>query len=446
MIAQAQQLIDAARRRGAARADVFIKTGSTRRVTRDASGNVAWTRTAEGGLGLRVFTEDGGRGFASSCGASFTAAAADQLAAAALDTCRGGGTSFDLPAPGSHGAAGRAPDARGLGIFDPRLHTATPADLEGILDEIVEEALRADPRARRLDTASLSASSSEVTLANSSGLAGGYRQTLVHVSLGLSASDGARHSVLRRSRSARTLSSLSPRLFGDESARLTALLLEGRPPAAAGAPAVLSPSAAVTLLRALSRQLLECRGERAGAVHLGKLSIVDDGRLPGGIATSPFDGEGSPTRRTPIVTHGAVAGALHDLESAARAGAATTGNGVRTSFREPPRLQPTNFFIAPGGGSPQELLERLGAGVWIRMLRPTPALATDASLFCGLASGFVVRAGEPAEPFGGALVSGDLWGMLAGTMAAGNDLTFGFPGDAFGAPSLLLERVSLRPA
>ena len=58
----------------------------------------------------------------------------------------------------------------------------------------------------------------------------------------------------------------------------------------------------------------------------------------------------------------------------------------------------------------------------------------------------MVRAGEPAEPFGGALVSGDLWEMLAGTIAAGNDLTFGFPGDAFGAPSLLLERVPLRPA
>ncbi len=441
MSAQASMLLDLAQRRGAARADVFIKSGSTRSAARDAAGNVVWTRTAEGGVGLRIFNDAGACGFASACGTQLPAAQAGMLVDAALDAARGPGRRFDLP-------AGRAPDGRGLGIFDARLQTATPADLEGILDQAAGEALRTDPRVRRIDSASLTASASEVELSNSRGLTGSYRQTLMNLTLGVAASDGARSTVLRRSRTARTLASISPRLFGDETTRLAALVLDARPAATHACAALLSPSAAVTLLRAAARRLLDGddREDTRDPVRGGPLTIVDDGRLPGGIATAPFDGEGCPTRRTPIMSSGALTGALHDLESAARAGAASTGNGVRASFREPPGRRPTNFFITPGSASPPELLARLRDGVWIQLLRPTPALSGDPQRFCALTTGCAVREGAPAEAFGPALLTGDLADLLAAVVEAGNDLTFGFPGDAFGAPSLLLESVRLQPA
>ena len=35
-----------------------------------------------------------------------------------------------------------------------------------------------------------------------------------------------------------------------------------------------------------------------------KVNIIDDGTIPGGFGTSPFDGEGIPTRRTVVIENG----------------------------------------------------------------------------------------------------------------------------------------------
>jgi len=421
---------------GASQADVLIKSGVTRTVSLDAAGAVDWTRTAEGGIALRVFLPDGAPGFASACGPRPTEEQAAQLVDAALDATRETGPAIELP-------SGRTGDGRGLGIFDPRLHTATPADLEGWLDEAATEALRSDPRVRRLDSAAIAASSSEVALANSAGLEGSYRQTLVHLSLGLVAGDAGASVVVRRSRTARMLASFSPALFGDQSARLAALALEGRPPAEGVCAALLAPAAAAELLRSFARTL-HPPGPAPGTTMASRLlTIIDDGGLPGGIATAPFDGEGTATQRTVIIARGAFRQMLHDRTSAARHGAVSTGNGIRVSFRDPPRRMPGNLFIAPGSDGPEELLAALGEGIWIHSLRPTPAVTGDETAFAALATGRWVTGGRPERAIAGALVTGSLEELLLGVEGVANDLTFGHPGGSLGSPSLLVRRLSV---
>ncbi len=215
---------------------------------------------------------------------------------------------------------------------------------------------------RHLESASIAASSSEVVLANSAGLAGGYRQTLVHLALGLTASDAGTSVVVKRSRTARMLASFSPALFGDQSARLAALALEGRPPAQRTCAALLAPAAAAELLRSFARTLHPPGPAPGTPVASRLLTIIDDGRLPGGVASAPFDGEGTATQRTVVVSRGVFGAMLHDRTSAARHGGASTGNGIRVSFRDPPRRMPGNLFIAPGSDDPEELLASLGEG------------------------------------------------------------------------------------
>lgn len=430
-------LLDLSRRAGALAAETLIKTGATRSVSLDPGGAVNWTRTAEGGIALRVILPGGGVGFASACGPPLHEAGLSPLVAAAMGAARGAASAVDLP-------GGTGSDGRGLGIFDTRLHAASPADLEGMLDDAASEALRADPGVRRLESASIAASSSEVRLANSAGFEGAYRQTLVHLTLGVIAGEGASSVIVRRSRTARTLSSFSPALFGDETARLAAAATQGRPPAQGEFPALLSPAAAAEVLRQASRALTAPDRAAGDLVGSRRLTIIDDGRLPGGVATAPFDGEGVPTRRTTLVSQGRLSGAIHDLDSAARCGAESTGNGVRPSFRDAPRRMPTNLFLAPGSDEPGDLIASMGDGFWIQSLRPTPAVLTGASDFVGLASGRWVRDGRPGHAVAGALVTCPVRDLLEGVDGIGNDLTFGFPAGSFGAPSLLVRRVSVR--
>ncbi len=430
-------LLDRALTRGARAAEALTKIGSTRDVSLDAGGGIACTRTAEGGVALRVFLDGGAAGFASVCGPALEEEAAIQLVSAALDAAHVSGPPFDLP-------GGKAGGGRGLGIFDPRLHAATTSDLEGLLDEAAKEALRSDPRVRRLESASITASSSEIWMENTAGFEGGYRQTLVHLSLGVAADDAGRSIVVKRSRTARSLAAFSPALFGDETARLAATALEGRPPATGIFPALLGPAATAELLRLFSRTLVPPGPATRSEIGSRSLNIVDDGRLPGGVASAPFDGEGVPTRRTGVVVRGCFGEMIHDLASAARCGAASTGNGVRASFRNMPRRMPTNLFITPGSDTPSDLMSGLREGLWIQSLRPTPAVTSDHSTLVALGSGRWVQNGRPGCAVAGALVSWPVAELLAGVIGVGNDLTFGAVGGSFGAPSLLVKEIGVR--
>ncbi len=440
MIEVAIRLVDRCLAAGAAHAEAWIKTGATRTVSLEPGGSVSWWRGAEGGVALRALTKDGRAGFVSACGPEPSESAADLLASSVVASAR-------VPWQGAAPARpeGRLPDGRGFGIFDPRLHAATCGDLESLLGDAATEALRADPRVRQLESASVAASSSEIWIASDTGLAGSYRQTLVHVSLGVVAGGGEGSVVLKRSRTARTLSAFSPALFGDETARLAATALEGRSPACPAASALLAPAAAAELLRLHARGIAMTpadSGERHGSA---KLTVIDDGRLPGGVGTAPFDGEGVLTRRTVLIARGQRAGIVHDVESGAQAGAESTGNGVRASFRDPPRRSPTNLFIAPGSESPEDLLARMGTGLWIQMLRPVTALPREGEV-AALAIGRWVENGVPGASVAGAMLALDRNDLLNGIEGVGNDLMFGCTAGSFGSPSLLIGRVDLRSA
>ncbi|HKY32734.1 MAG TPA: TldD/PmbA family protein [Candidatus Polarisedimenticolia bacterium] len=434
-------LVERALAAGAAQAEAFVKVGATRTVRLEAGGGVSWTRRSEGGIALRLFTPEGGAGFAAACGPEPAEPAARSLVQAALhgalpdDAAR-------LPLPG-----GPAPDARGFGIFDPRLQACAPSDLEGLLDEAASEALRAEPRVRRLDTASLAASSAEVWLANSSGFAGTYKQTLVHIVLGVVAGDGASSVVVRRSRTARSFAAFSPALFGDETARLAATALEGRAAPEGSYPAMLAPAAAAEVLRRFARSITPAWPDPSRPAGSACVTLIDDGRLPGGVASAPFDGEGVPTRRTALVERGAAGRTIHDRRSAAADGGVSTGNASRASFRDPPRRAPSNLFIAPGSAEPGELLAEMrgtGSGLWIQSLRPASSMMPGDTRMTALATGRWVEQGRPGRPIAGALISLPLEGWLPGVRAVGNDLAFGFPAGSFGSPSLLIDSVGVR--
>ncbi|MGH9867258.1 MAG: TldD/PmbA family protein [Candidatus Polarisedimenticolia bacterium] len=444
MMETAAALLDRCHARGASYAEAWIKTGATRAVTLEAGGGVSWSRSAEGGVALRAVTADGRAGFASACGLEPSERTADALAAAALETAGSPWPAAAGPLP-----SGRLPDGRGFGIFDPRLHTATCSDLEGLLDDAASEALRTEPRVRRLESACVTASSSEVWIATSAGLTGTYRQTLLHVSLGVVAGVEGGSVVVRRTRTARSLSAFSPALFGDETARLAATELEGRPARAGIFPVLLAPVAAAELLRLAARTLVMTAARIGARVGPARLTLIDDGRLPGGVSTAPFDGEGVATRRTTLVARGQAASTVHDLDSAAREGAASTGNGLRASFRDPPRRATSNLFITPGNDAPEDLLAEMRgerAGLWIQSLRPTAALLQAEGTVAALAAGRWVDDGTPGAPVAGTLVMVPLDAWLDGIVGVGNDLMFGCTVGSFGSPSLLVRQMELRPA
>ncbi|NES24034.1 MAG: TldD/PmbA family protein [Symploca sp. SIO3E6] len=81
------------------------------------------------------------------------------------------------------------------------------------------------------------------------------------------------------------------------------------------------------------------------------LSVCDDGLHPENIAASYFDGEGTPTRRVPLITEGVLTSFLHSAGTAKRLNAQPTGHanlGAKVT------VSPDFYHVFPGATAEQE--------------------------------------------------------------------------------------------
>src|SRR5207247_1531347 len=136
-------------------------------------------------------------------------------------------------------------------------------------------------------------------------------------------------------RIARRPADLDVEAAGREAAERGVRLLGARKPPTGRMPVMLVPFAAASFLGVLTsglsaesvlkgRSLFAGRvGERVASEHV---QLVDDGRELAGPGAEPFDGEGIPTRRTPLIEGGVLRGFLHNTYTATRMGASSTGN------------------------------------------------------------------------------------------------------------------------
>ncbi len=103
------------------------------------------------------------------------------------------------------------------------------------------------------------------------------------------------------------------------------------------------------------------------------LTVIDDGKLDGGIMSAPFDDEGSPTKRKMIIDRGVFKGFLYDNYRARIEGKESTGNAFRgfmSSLSQPrylslPSIFPSNLIISAGDASLDELVSNINRGIMI---------------------------------------------------------------------------------
>ena len=95
--------------------------------------------------------------------------------------------------------------------------------------------------------------------------------------------------------------------------------------------------------------------------------LVDDPLLDDRLASRPADDEGVPSRRLPLVERGEVRAFVYDLETASRAGAASTGHGRRGTFGKP-GISFSNLVMREGDADEAALLREVGHGLVVEDL------------------------------------------------------------------------------
>lgn len=96
-----------------------------------------------------------------------------------------------------------------------------------------------------------------------------------------------------------------------------------------------------------------------------RVTVTDDGLLVRGLGSSPFDDEGVPRQRTPLVDAGVLRSFVHDLETAVATGQAPTGNGERGGVTGKPGPGFSSILVQGGEKTWEELLRGIDRGLLV---------------------------------------------------------------------------------
>ncbi|HEX9733345.1 MAG TPA: metallopeptidase TldD-related protein [Thermoanaerobaculia bacterium] len=362
----------------------------------------------------------------------------------------------DAPWPDADGRGLRLPPARLVPEWTPPLdldasllgENEAQAFFEGLDRELARELPGA-----RLARGELDDGSSEAHLASSREVAARVRRRAATLYLeAVGPVRGGRAVTLRAvEREARRF---QPLALARRLADRLAIGERGTAPARDRGEFLLAPPVVVSLLDALSPLWIgpgavERIGQlvdRRGRVGSPALTLVDDGRLPGGVLSAPVDGEGQPTREVVLVQEGLFRQPLLAWWQATPSTGRASGCAARPGWRDLPSPGPTHFYLRPDPAlRAAALVEGLSRGYYLLDVEGAPRLEEAPRRFALPVCGFAIDGGRPTGSVSGAWLVGTVTAFLNGILTAARDLTF-LPSRSglVGAPTLLVKGLELR--
>jgi PmbA protein len=436
----AERLLARARQFGAEEAEVYQSSG-TEFTVQVYQGEIESLVSAESrGIGLRTFREHR-VGF--SYTSELTPDGLDRLVDEALENGRYN-TAEDanvLPAPD-----GIEPLA---GLVSPALAQTEPQRKIDFALEMERRATSIDPRVRRVSRAIYSDGTGRVEVANSHGLSAAFERSVAYGILDAIAEQDSEMQSGFAFTHGRDLDALGLDGVVKEAVENAAGMLGAKPVKTASVPVVFHPHAAAMLLGVLGssfsadavikrRSLLAGKLEQQVASEL--VEITDDPRLAEGLASRPFDGEGVPSRRNALISHGVLKRYLQDTYTAMRTGARSTGSAVR-SYKSVPEVGVSNLVLTPGTLSREQLLAQVENGVHVAQLSGLNTVNPVSGEFSLGLTGHWIQKGQLSQPVKELTVAGNVIGLLKKVVALADDLRFMFAGGFCGSPTVLIEEL-----
>lgn len=398
------------------------------------------------GIGIRVVDDR-------RVGYCYTVDLSEPALDAALDEARSNAT-VGTPDDGNVLAAPQPPapldEAQ---LYDPAVDGITPQQKVDAAIELEDLARSGASEITGTDSAQYGDSVRIAAIASSTGVRADYRRSdafvMVEALAGRNGSTTAAYGLSM----GKSLPELDIGAAAAEAVERATRLLGGRTPASARLPIVFDPFVTASFLGVVSGSLTAEAVQRGRSLFAGRVgeqlapsfvTLVDDGTLADGPAAAPWDGEGTPTQRTELLAGGVLQGFLYHVASAVRDDTASTGNASRPSYSSPPGLSPTNFYLEPGGTSPDALIAGIDTGFYCQQVMGLHSGANPISGdFSVGAAGVMIRDGQFAEPVREATIAGSIPQMLERIAAIGSDLRFLPFGGAMGGGTLVIDGMTL---
>jgi TldD protein len=256
----------------------------------------------------------------------------------------------------------------------------------------------------------------------------------------------------------------SPEHFAREAAR-TAILQLGAIDAPAGEmQVVLGPGWPGVLLHEAVGHGLEADFNRkktsafAGLigqqVASSKVTVVDNGRMPGRRGSLNVDDEGNATQETVLIENGILRGYLSDKLSSRLMNMPNTGSGRRESYQSIPMPRMTNTYMLNGEDDPGDILKSVKRGLYAVNFGGGQVDITSGKFVFTASEAYLIEDGVVTAPVKGATLIGNGPEALKYVSMVGNDLaldegvgTCGKAGQSVpvgvGMPTIKLDRMTV---
>ena len=402
-------------------------------------------QSRENVLGLRGFiTGDAGLQQALTSTSDLSPEAVRQVAEKAVELAR-------ATAGDPHAGLPDAPSTQALA--DLKLHDPAdrPVKVEDRIDaaRVAERAARAvDPRILNSEGSDAGSQFSNIVYGTSKGFIGSYASATHSLSCEPIAQVGDERQRDYWYAVSRSLSDLGePEEIGRIAGARAIARLGAHPVDTCEVPVIFEQRVAASLLR----QLFQCtsgyaiyRGasflvDKLGeAIAAPSVTVIDDGTIPAGLGSKPFDAEGLPTRRNVIVSGGVLENYLLDSYSARKLGAQSTGSAAR-GVGSGPSVAPTNLWLEPGTQSLEEIVAATDRGLLVTELIGAGFNPVTGDYSHG-AAGHWIEGGARLHPVEEVTIAGNLGAMLCEVDHVGSDLLWL---GRIGSPSLRISRMTV---
>ena len=439
----AQDLVRRAMQHGASAAECVIREGDEFSTLVRLGQVETLKESGSRAIGVRVFF---GKRSASTHSSDFSRAGLDRMLSSALELAK---ITSEDPFAGIPEQEQLGSIPGNLDLYSSDVYSLPGPDRIEYARRAEKAALDVDPRIKNSDGGSFDAATGHKILANSQGFLGEYRRSYCSVSAVPIAQD--ENGAMQRDywySVARSLGRLeSPEHVGKVAAERTLRRLGARKVKTQKVPIIFDPLVSTSILEHIFEGVNGDSVYRGASFLAGKLgqkiaasgvTVIDDGTMVGGFGTSPFDGEGVPTRRTVVIDQGVLSSYLLNTYTAKKLKLKTTGNASR-GLAGTPGIGPVNYFLQPGSRTPQQLIGDVKDGLYV-----TEFMGMGVNLVTGDysrgASGMWISNGELAYPVEEITVAGNLKDMFLNISEVANDLEFR---GSVAAPTLRIDGLTV---
>ena len=441
----AEEVVERAKKAGATDAEAVIAEGEEFGVNVRLGQVEQLTESGSRALGLRVFfAAEGGQRTASTSTSDLSPDSIERLVSGAVELAKITGVDpfAGLPDREAFGSN----DVEAMALYFNDVDEIPPAERIEIARRCEAAAMAYDTRIQNSSGADFDASNSHRVMVNSRGFVGEYRRSYCGFSvtpIAQEATGGMQRDYWYSSgRSAKLLE--DPEEIGRIAAQRALRRLGARRVPTQKCPVVFSAEMARSLMGNL---LSAADGDsiyRNASMFAGKLgeqvageniTMIDDGTmvfdraLPGGgtmrvggFGTSPFDGDGLPTRRSVIIENGILKELMLNTYTARKLNMQSNAKASR-GLAGAPGIGGGNYFLQPGMLTPEQIIGDVKQGLYVLSTMGFGVNLTTGDYSQGT-SGLWIENGELTHAVEEITIAGNLKDMFRNVVAIGNDLDF----------------------